>query len=298
MRIKVAARATLLLAFYLTATAASLEPSVAVSDAGIPRRIVSLAPSVTEVLFALGLGDHVVGVTSYCRFPAETARISKIGGYLTPNYEAIAALQPDLAIVLPEHEEVRRHLAALGVPVLRVDHRSIAGILDSLTAIGTRCGATREAQVLRGELQSRLDTVTRIVSGRPHPRVAICLGRSGDSNGFRSMHAAGPGGIYHDLIVRAGGINVIPAGPVLHPQLSAEGLLRLNPDAIVEFASGGGDPEQLKAEWGALGSLDAVRRGRVFVFTQDFLPVPGPRLIRFVQELARALDPDAPWRKR
>jgi len=263
----------------------------------IPQRIVSLAPSVTEVLFALGLGKHVVGVTNYCRYPPEATRVAKIGGYITPNYEAIAGLRPDLVILLTEHEEVRPRLAALGVNVLQVDHSSLAGVLDSILTIGKYGGADTEAKALNAELQSELKEVARIVATRPRPRVTICLGRSGEST-FRSMHAAGPGGIYHDLIVYAGGTNVIPAGPVLHPSLSAEGLLHLNPDVIVEFAPYARDTEALRAGWRSLSSLEAVRAGRVYEFTDDFLPVPGPRLVRFVADLARAFHPDAPWRAR
>jgi iron complex transport system substrate-binding protein len=239
----------------------------------------------------------VVGVTSYCRYPAEALAIPKIGGYLTPSYEAMASAHPDLAVLLPEHDEVLPHVQALGIPVLRIDHTSVAGILASVTILGDRCGAARQAAALRAELEARLDEIARATKGRPRPRVVICMGRNADSAGFRSMSAAGPGGIYDDLIVRAGGINAVPPGPVLHPSLSAEALLRLDPDVVVEFAPNGGDPQRLRSEWQALASLRAVRTGRVYVFTQDLLPVPGPRLVRFVGDLARTLHPDAPWRQ-
>lgn len=117
----------------------------------------------------------------------------------------------------------------------------------------------------------------------------------GDERGFGSLSAAGPGGIYDDLLRHAGGQNSVPPGPILHPALSGESLLRLNPDVIVEFASSAADREAIWREWRVLGSLNAVRDGRVFVFTDDFLPVPGPRLVRFTEDLARALHPDARW---
>jgi ABC-type Fe3+-hydroxamate transport system substrate-binding protein len=113
----------------------------------------------------------------------------------------------------------------------------------------------------------------------------ICLGRNNDPSHFRSMSAAGPGGIYDDLIVRAGGINAVPHGPILHPSLSAEALLQLDPDVIVEFAPGGGPPDRLLPGWQSMSSLRAV------------LAVPGPRLVRFAGDLARALYPDALWRQ-
>ncbi len=262
-----------------------------------PRRIVSLAPSVTELLFALGLGDRVVGVTTFCRYPPAALRVTRIGGYLTPNFEALLVVRPDLAVLLPEHDDLRSRVEALGIPVLRVDHNNVAQILESVTVIGNRCGLADAAVALRGELRAGLDDVARTVAGRPPPRVVIGLDRNAAPDGLRSISAAAPGGIYHDLIVRAGGANVVPAGQILHPSLSAEALLQLDPDVIVEFAPGVSSPDHLRAAWRGLPSLRAVRAGRVYVFTQDFLPVPGPRLVRFIGELARALHPDAPWRR-
>ena len=115
------------------AAAALLIATTAASQNAQPRRIVSLAPSVTEVLFEAGLGARVVGVTSYCRYPADALRIAKVGGYLTPSYEALVALHPDLVVVLPEHEDVEPRITRLGLTALRVDHRSLSGIVDSIT---------------------------------------------------------------------------------------------------------------------------------------------------------------------
>jgi iron complex transport system substrate-binding protein len=130
----------------------------------VPTRIVSLAPSVSELLFALGLGGRVVGVTTYCRYPSEVLALPKIGGYLTPSYEALAAVRPDLAVLLPEHDDVRRNVEMLGIPVLRVDHTHIAGILESATTIGERCGVSRQAVTVRSSLQAGLDVVAQVIA--------------------------------------------------------------------------------------------------------------------------------------
>ncbi|MBI4396668.1 MAG: ABC transporter substrate-binding protein [Elusimicrobia bacterium] len=262
----------------------------------VPRRILSLAPSVTETLFALNLGERVVGVTDYCRYPPEAAALPKVGGYVTPNYEAVAALRPDLAVVLPEHEEVRPRLAALNVDILRVDDRGVSELLNSIRIIGERCGARAEAEAMTSELKAGLDRIARTIGNRPRPRVVLCLGGSG-RGGIRDVHAVGPGGIHHDLIVYAGGVNAVPTGPAAYPVLSAEGFLRLDPDVIVQFVSGDPSPEKTRKEWESLSSLKAVSGGRVFVFTQDYLSIPGPRLVRFIETLARALHPEAPWKK-
>ena len=258
-------------------------------------RIVSLAPSATEVLFAAGCGDGVVGVTAYCRHPAAATSLPKVGGYLTPGYEAIVALRPDVVVVLPEHEEARRHLASLALEVAEFDHRTVRGIIDSIGTAADLCDTRDRADAAIADLDGVLRRVEARIAGRARPRVVISVSRGGE-RGFGSLSAAGPGGVYHDLILRAGARNAVPPGPVLHPALSAEGLMRLNPDAILEFAPGVRDAAAVRDEWRALPSLDAVRRQRVLVFTDEFLPVPGPRLVRFVETLARALHPGARWR--
>jgi iron complex transport system substrate-binding protein len=254
-----------------------------------PARIVSLAPSVTEVLFELGLGPRVAGVTSYCRYPAAARALPKVGGYLTPSYEALVALRPDLAVVLPEHADIEPRLAALRIPVLRLDHRTVDGIVRGIALLGDRCGVQGAASALVHELRQRLAHVRDETSRAPRPRVLLCFGRTED---FRRVYGSAPGTIYDDLVSYAGGLNALPAGGASYPTLSLEAVMRLDPDVIVEFAPGRQDPEALVREWDVLGSLRAVKTGRVHVFTGDFLSVPGPRLVRFVESLARAIHPE------
>jgi iron complex transport system substrate-binding protein len=261
------------------------------------QRIVSLAPSATEVLFEAGCEGRVVGVTSYCRYPAQATTLPKVGGYLAPSYEALVALRPDMVVILPEHVDARRYLTTLGLDIAEFDHRTIRGIIDSIGTAGDLCGTRPRADAAVSQLEDQLRRVDARTAGRPRPRVVISVSRS-QERGFGSLSAAGPDGVYHDLLLRAGGQNAVPPGPVLHPALSAESLLRLNPDAIVEFAPGAGDGTAIREEWRALPSLTAVARRRVFVFTEDFLPVPGPRLVRFTETLARALHPAAPHARR
>lgn len=254
----------------------------------VPRRIVSLAPSVTEVLFEAGLGPRVVGVTSYCRFPREVLALPKVGGYLTPSYEALVALRPDLVVVLPEHADIEPRLAALRIPTLRLDHRSLQGIVRSIAEVGERCGAQSSAVRAAEALKRHLAGVQQIARRGPPPRVLVCFGRSED---FRRLYAAAPGTVHDDLITQAGGQNALTSRAVSYPMLSIEGLMRLDPDVIVEFAAGRPDAAALRGQWNALGSLRAVKTGRVYVFTDEFLSVPGPRFVRFAETIARALFP-------
>jgi len=261
---------------------------IAAADGPTPQRIVSLAPSVTEVLFEAGLGSRVVGVTSYCRFPREVLALPKVGGYLTPSYEAIVALRPDLVVLLPEHADIEPRLAALRLPTLRLDHRSLQGIVRSIAAVGERCGAKASAEHAAEALRQHLARVQESASHDSRPRVLVCFGRSED---FRRLHAAAPGTVHDDLITHAGGRNALTSDAVSYPTLSLEGLMRLDPDVIVEFAAGKPDAAALRRQWNVLSSLRAVKTGRVYVFTDDLLSVPGPRFVRFTETIARALFP-------
>src|SRR5262249_27820636 len=125
-----------------------------------PHRSVSLAPSGTEALFEAGLGPRVAGVTSYCRFPREVLALPKVGGYLTPSYEALVALHPDLVVTLPEQADLEPRLRALGFPLMRVDHRSLEGIVRSIEQLGDRCGAAPAAHRAADALRPRPDPLT------------------------------------------------------------------------------------------------------------------------------------------
>jgi len=250
----------------------------------VPRRIVSLAPSVTEVLFEAGLGARVVGVTSHCLFPREVSALSKVGGYLTPSYEAIVALRPDLIVTVPEHADLEPRLRALGFPILRLDHRSLDGIIRSIEQVGERGGAAPLAHRAADALRQRLGALERIAA-RPRPRVLTIIGRTED---FRQLTTAAPGTIYDDLIARAGGANVLTSRAASYPTLSIEGVIRLDPDVILEFSSGGAE-RTLRRQWDRLDAVTAVKAGRVFVFTDESLFVPGPRFVRFADTIARAL---------
>ena len=251
-------------------------------------RIVSLAPSATEVLFEAGAGALVVGVTNHCRFPREALSLPKVGAYLTPSYEALLALKPDLVVTVPEQSDLEPKLTALKIPILRLDHRSLDGIIRSLEQVGRCCGAEASAMRAAEALRRTLAEARRIASDPP-PRTLICFGRAED---FRRLYAAAPGTVHDDLITHAGGANVLTSPAVAYPTMSAEGVMRLDPDVIIEFSSRDGDAETLRRQWQRLDSVRAVRNGRVHVFTGEFLSVPGPRFVRLAARIARAIRGD------
>lgn len=253
-----------------------------------PVRLVSLAPSITEVLFEIGLGPRIVGVTTFCTYPEAATRIPRVGGYLTPSLEAILALRPDLVVVLPEHADVTRQIEALGLATLMVDHGSLAGVIDSMQQLGARAGggpsASRAARRLRDTLMAAAPSPP---SSSAPPRVLLVAARTEDA---ARLHVAAPGTIHHELIARAGGRNALDSVAARYPTLSIEGVARLDPDVIVEFAPAGTDGAAWLQQWTVHRALRAVRTSRVHVFTDDFLPVPGPRFVRFAGPLAQVLS--------
>ena len=262
----------------------------------VPKRIVSLAPSITESLFALGLGDRVVGVTSFCNFPLEAQSVSRIGGYLKPNYEAIMGVNPDLVITLTEHERENLTLSELGLKNLQLDHRGVGAILESLLRIGVACGAGDKAEGLVAEMQTKIDRVKQRSKGRAKPRVLISIGRKMGSATLSDTYVAAPGTFYHELIELAGGENSIPPSKVSYPTLSTEGMLRLNPQVIVDMVSDlkvkGLNPRLLEAEWRSLGpEVEAVRNDRILVLGEDYVTVPGPRFLLLLEDLSRVIHP-------
>jgi iron complex transport system substrate-binding protein len=261
-------------------------------------RIVSLAPSITEILFALGLGDRVVGVTRYCTYPPAALTKAKVGGYYDPNYEAILRLRPDLVIVLAEHDAAKRYLRNFHSNVMQVNHRSIGDIVGSIKAIGDSCGAARAADSILASIKASME---RIRAGTAHlrsPRVMVSVGRSMGTTG--DLCIAGVGTYYDEMIRLAGGQNAFTEKGISFPTLSPEGVLRVNPEVIIDLVpeSNGVAPgdSAVRAAWAKFGRVDAVRKGRVFIFRQDFAEIPGPRFILLLEEMAKVIHPDIAFR--
>jgi len=252
-----------------------------------------MAPGLTETLFALGVGDRVVGVTRYCVFPPEARTRVNVGGYLDPGYETIVALEPDLVVLAESHGEVEQRLADLGISVLRVDQHDVAGILESVALISATCGVAESGGELRSSLERRLGAIRDRASGRRRPRVLVVVGREAGAGSVVSVWAAGPATIYGDIIDLAGGVNVVTAITAAYPELSLEGLLHLDPDVILDLVTDlekrGLDRDSARADWDRLRQLRAVRDGRVHVLEHDFMVVPGPRIVVAVEEVARLL---------
>jgi iron complex transport system substrate-binding protein len=264
-----------------------------------PARIVSLAPSVTEILFGLGLGDRVVGVTRFCDFPAAARALPQVGGYLDLDYEGIVALEPDLVIAIQDHDQARRRLEQLGLATLQVNQQSLAGILGSIRSIAEACGEAERGRQMAADIEREVRRIADRTRGLEALRTLVVVGRDAGTGSVKSVWVAGRATFYHELLEIAGGVNVSPASAVAYPELSREGLYQLDPDVILDLMADLDarhlDQATAVADWRSLSELRAVRSRRVHVLAQELMVVPGPRIAELVELFARALHPEAGW---
>ncbi len=272
-------------------TAASAFPATITDDASHtitvktePARIISLAPADTEILFALGLGDKVVGVTSYDDYPSEVASITKVGDFVGPNVEAVAAAKPDLIFATNGVQaDVVKKLSALGAPVVVIDPKSLASVYTDIGRVGTITGTSDEAGKLVGRMKERVALIQREVSGKAKPTAFIEIGQS-------PLYTAGKGTLMDELITLAGGTNVVTQ-PGYIPY-SAEQLVKADP--AVYFATKGStnDPTAIEKRPG-YASLSAVKNHRIVIVADDVVSRGGPRIVDGLSAIAKGLHPDA-----
>ncbi len=253
-------------------------------------RIVSLAPSVTETVFALGLGDRLVGVSVYCDYPPEVARIDRVGTFLTPNLETIVAKRPDLVIAVPSpgNQSPVEAMQRLGLRVLVVDPRSVAQIEESIVTIASALGREAAGRELAAEIDRRMAAVRARVAGAPPRTVLMVVGHA-------PLIAVGAGTVQDELIALAGGINVGAEPGGAWPRLSVEFAVRAAPQVIIDTTMGneeGGAIAEMTQFWRGFATIPAVRDGQVYGYKAYQLLRPGPRLPEALETLARFIHPE------
>ncbi len=262
-------------------------------------RVVSLAPSITEVVFALELGDRVVGVTRFCDYPEEARAKPKIGGYADPSYELILRSRPDVVFLLNLHEKQREHLARLEIETVTLNADTISNIFESIRKIARACSVQPRGDRLVESIQNRLAKIKELTKDKNRPRVLASLGRSMGSNSIKEVFVAGKGTFFSEVIDMAGGQNVVRSEAVMYPRLSAEGVIDLNPEVILDLVVDLEKKEIIEKEiieqWRGAASTDAVKNQQVHVLSQDYVVVPGPRVVLLVEQIARLLHPDLNW---
>ncbi len=265
-------------------------------------RIVSMAPSLTEILYALGLGDRVVGVSRDCHYPPEVEQVQKtgnVGGYYDPNLEAIVALKPDLVVMLEEQAAAMPNFEKLRIETLAVNQQTIEGVIESVRVIGGKCGRGPEGRWMARDLQERVDRIRRQTRSLSRPRVLFALDRTFGCGHLADLYVAADDNYIDTMIDWAGGKNAYSRRGARYPIVSTEGILSLNPDVIIDLVPGETvrrlGRRKLLEDWSDANGVAAVKNGRVMIFDQDYASVPGPRFIRLVEDLARRLHPEVDW---
>jgi iron complex transport system substrate-binding protein len=254
-----------------------------------PRRIVSLIPSLTEIVFDLGRGGLLVGATMYADEPPAAAALPRVGSYLHLDIERIVALGPDLCLAVrdgnPEH--MIRRIEGMGIPVFALDPRTLPEIVESVMLLGNLLHAGERAAKIAREMEEKMADVERKVkAAAKRPAVFFQIDAA-------PMVSAGSGTFIDTLITAAGGRN-LAAGSAGYPRYSWEDLLVMRPEVVIITSMAGGyTEEELRSEWLRWPDIPAVRNGRVHVVDAALFDRPVPRLADGLVSLARLLHPDA-----
>jgi iron complex transport system substrate-binding protein len=280
----------------LVSPAATADRQAAASSGRDITRIISLVPAATEILYALGAGPRVVGVSSYDAFPPEVQTLPKVGALLDPNVERILSLKPQLVVVYGSQADLKQQLARAGIGVFDYRHAGLADVTTTIRELGDRIGTGEKAAQLVREIEQGLEGIRRKVAGRPRPRTLLVFGR--ERLALRGLYASGGVGFLSDMLEVAGGTNVFADVKAPAVQASTEQILARRPDVILEAralnsAWPSGDRQAELDVWQALGSIPAVRNKRVLFLFDDRIVIPGPRVVEGTLAMARALHPDA-----
>lgn len=272
-----------LLVFTLGLAACAPPPPPA---AGPVARVVSLAPSITEIVYALGAEARLVGVCAQCNYPDAAARLPRVGGYLVPSVEAVVAARPDLVIAVPSpgNRDAVGAVERAGLRVLIVHDRVLADLWDTIRAVASALDVAAAGEALAADVRRRLDAVRARVAGLPVRRVLLVVGHA-------PLVVAGGGTLQDELVTLAGGVNVAAAAGQAWPTIALELVVATAPEVILDAAMGteaGG-----RALFAGLTTVPAVRAGHIVTMSPDALFRAGPRLPEAAAALAAAIHPEA-----
>lgn len=251
-----------------------------------PQRIVSLAPSITETLFAVGAGKQIVGDTNYCDYPEEAKSIEKVGDTISPNIERLASLRPDLVLITTSSqlEQFARRLESLNIPLYVSDPKSITGVIDSVVRIGKITGHEAEGKAVAARMRSRVEDVSRRVRDLPKKRVFFIIG-------MEPLFTIGRDAFLTDMIERAGGISITRDIAQAWPQYSREAAIASKPEVII---ASGNTPafERVTDTWVELfAATPAGQHGEIYRVNGDLVQRPAPRIVDGLELLAKILHP-------
>lgn len=279
--------------------AAKLKQTTTIIANSNPQRIISLAPNITEILFALGLADKVVAVSDYCDFPSQAVALPKVGGFIDPNLEAIVAQQADLVILSANQQHTIEQLHQLNIDTLAIRSTTLFDIKNAIYAIGQRTSQHQQANDLLNSLNNKINRITEKTKHLDKPKVMISMASSASKEQINTVYIAGNNDFYNDLITLAGGVNAYQDPRFDVPSISIEGIIQLNPDIIIDIypeeQDHHADLEQVLQRWQKLQYINAVKNKRIHIIEQDYATIPGPRVSLLLEQIAHMIHPEVQW---
>ena len=274
-----------------------------------PKRIISLTPVGTEILFALGQGDSIIGVTNFCDYPPEATKKPKMGDFAALNFEMLMSMKTDLLLLQDMHMQFTPQLDRLKIPYIVMKQNTIDEICDSITRLGKICSAQDKAQKLVSGIRADVKLVTSKVKGLDKPKVLLCVSRELSERQINSFYVAGNNNFYGEMIALAGGENAVTEKKISYPQVSLEGLMTINPNVIIDLV---GDKtfyhskdkidvdtifneKYLKGQWQRSAKVDAVNKGRIYIMQGTVYLRPGARSGMILKAFAKAIHPEVKW---
>ena len=259
-----------------------------------PQRIISTSPSITEMLFELGLQDRIVAVTDFCIYPEEACLLPSIGGVLNPDIETIVSLAPDLIILQSDSAKVKKNIKSLGIPTFSIKVRTISDIFESINRLGKELNCQEAAKKLLFLLKDKINTFKQRLAGRLPKKVLLLLGDS--SNPARDLYAVGPGTFLNELLVLSGGKNILKNSKAQYPKLSKEFIIEQSPEIIIEAGPKSDLPQKeidyRVGQWNRFPTIRAVRDKRIYFIGADYILIPGPRLVKILENFVQVIHPD------
>ena len=259
-----------------------------------PQRVISTSPAITEILFALGVGNKVVGVTDFCSYPKEACILPSIGGPLNPSTETWISLKPDLIIIQEDSEIIQKNANIFKIPSLTVHVSNLKNILISIQGIADSLEVPKIGRQLTDKIKIKINDY-RIQLKQLKPRQVLML-LSDTNDPSRDLYAVGRETFLNELLTIAGGENVLPHTMAKYPKISKEFIIAKSPEIIIEIGpksnlSNEGILVRKKA-WGKYPTLRAVRNDRLYFIGADYILIPGPRLVNILDDLTRNIHPE------
>ena len=257
------------------------------------KRVISTSPAITEILFSLGVGDKVVGVTDFCSFPEKACKLPSIGGPLNPSTETWLSLKPDLIIIQEDSEIIQKNAKIFKIPSLTVSVSNLKNILISIQSIADSLEVPKAGRQLTDKIKIKINSYRSQLKELPPRQVLMLLSDTNDPS--RDLYAVGRGTFLNELLTIAGGENVLPDTMAKYPKISKEYIIAKSPEIIIAVGPKSRLSNQeikvRKKTWGKYSTLRAVKDDRLYFIGADYILIPGPRLLNILDDFTRTIHP-------